>query len=71
MELKDGRVVEGYRAPGPLPTGDGFLELSAVIRVSDLENRELVSTPMDHFIPASKITVVEEVAAPVRRRRRR
>ena len=60
--LDSGRIVEGYRTPGPLPKGDEFLELSQVIRVSDRRDRELVSTPMDHFIPASKIVSVEEFA---------
>jgi hypothetical protein len=68
--LNDGRIVEGYRTPGPLPTEDGFLELSQVIRVCDLEDKELVSTPMDHFIPASKITEVDEGVAAGRRRNR-
>ncbi len=58
----DGRVVEGYRAPGPLPSEDGFLELSQVIQVCDTKGKELVSTPMDHFIPASRITDLEEIA---------
>lgn len=58
--LDNGRVVEGYRTPGPLPKEDQFLELTQVIRVSDGNDRELVSTPMDHFIPASRIAEVEE-----------
>ncbi len=70
MTLNDGRIVEGFRAPGPLPTADGFLELSQVIRVCDLHDRELVSTPMDHFIPASRITDIDESATPGRRRYR-
>ncbi|MDQ3767060.1 MAG: hypothetical protein M3346_06915 [Actinomycetota bacterium] len=70
MHLTNGRIIEGYRRPGPLPTGDGFLELSQVIRVCDALDRELVSTPTDHFIPASKITDVEGAATPGRRRSR-
>lgn len=60
--LDNGRVVEGYRAPGPLPAKDEFLELSLVIRVSDRQGREVVSTPMDQFIPASRIVDLEEFA---------
>lgn len=60
MVLDNGRVVEGYRTPGPLPREDQFLELSQVIRVSDRNDSELVCTPMDHFIPASRIVKVEE-----------
>ena len=67
--MDDGRIVEGYRKPGPLPGEAGFLELSQVIRVCDTHDNELVSTPIDHFIPASKITGVEEIMGAGRRKR--
>ncbi len=69
MTLDDGRRVEGYRTLGPLPAGDEFLELSQVIRVCNIHGKEVVSTPADHFIPASKITGVEEILTAGRRKR--
>ena len=71
VTLNDGRIVEGYRTPGQLPAGEEFLELSQVIRVCDMQDNELVSTPVDHFIPASKISRIEEVDTAGRRNRAR
>jgi tricorn protease-like protein len=57
--LHSGRIVEGWRQRSAPLLGQNFISLKSVVRVLDDTGRATVSTPMDSFIPVSKIARFE------------
>ncbi len=66
--LEDGRLIEGFREARTPNSTDEFFCLIHVTKVLDENSKEVQSSPMDAFIPASRIVRVEPVedaASPV------
>ncbi len=62
--LEGGRVIEGFRDASGIDSTDEFLCLIHVTRVLDESSKEVRSSPMDAFIPSSRIIRIEPVEDP-------